>query len=79
MMHSAMRRNTKLSVRWSGDLGVTDPWSANSSLVPDDDATVNGVIFDITPGFPLNGVKATIPSTKGTGGRIFGRLSGNEN
>jgi hypothetical protein len=79
MLNSAKRGNAKLSVQWSSDLGVTDPWSGNSALVPDDDATVNGVVFDITPGDPLNSVKATIPSAEGTGGKLFGRLSGSEN
>jgi hypothetical protein len=79
MLNSAKRGNAKLSVQWSSDLGVTDPWSGNSALVPDEDATVNGVVFDITPGDPLNGVKVTIPSSEGPGGRLFGRLSGTEN
>jgi autotransporter-associated beta strand protein len=79
MRNAASRGDAKLSVQWSNDLGATDPWAGNSALVPDDDATVNGVVFDITPGNPLNGVKATIPTTEASGGKLFGRLVGTEN
>ena len=79
MLNAAERGDAKLSVQWSNDLGATDPWSGNVALVPDVDGTVNGVVFDITAGDPLNEVKATIPSSEGPAGKLFGRLSGTEN
>ena len=79
MLNAASRGTAKLSLQWSNDLGVTDPWNGNVALVPDDDATVNGVVFDITQGSPLHKVKATIPATEAAAGRLFSRLSGTEN
>jgi hypothetical protein len=79
MLNAANRGDAKLSVQWSQDLGVTDPWENNVAPVPDADGTVNGVVFEITEGDPLNTVKATIPSSEGPEGRLFSRLSGSEN
>ena len=79
MLNADNRGDAKLTLQWSSDLGVTDLWENNVALVPDVDGTVNGVIFDITEGDPLNGVKATIPSSEGSGGKLFGRLVGAEN
>jgi hypothetical protein len=78
MLNAANRGDAKLSVQWSQDLGVTDLWKNNVAPVPDADGTVNGVVFDITEGDPLNSVKATIPSSEGPDGSLFGRLSGSE-
>jgi hypothetical protein len=78
MLNAANRGDAKLSVQWSQDLGVTDLWKNNVALVPDADGTVNGVVFEITAGDPLNSVKATIPSSEGPDGSLFGRLSGSE-
>jgi hypothetical protein len=79
MLNSASRGDSKLHVQWSGDLGVADLWAGNSALVLDVSGTVNGVVFQITPGTPLNTVQATIPLSEAVGGKLFGRLSGVEN
>jgi autotransporter-associated beta strand protein len=78
MRNAAKRGDASLTLQWSNDLGATDPWSGNAAAVPDADGTVNGVVFDITPGDPLNSVKATIPATEAAVGKLFGRLSGAE-
>lgn len=79
MRNAAHRGASVLKVQWSTDLGVSDLWSANEVVVPETSGTVNGVMFVITPGDPLNGVVATIPSGEaGGGGKLFGRLEGTE-
>jgi hypothetical protein len=79
MRNAANRGAATLAVQWSSDLGATDLWSANQAVVPEDDATVNGVVFDITPGDPLNTVTATLPAAEASGGKLFSRLKGAEN
>ncbi|HSP41503.1 MAG TPA: invasin domain 3-containing protein [Luteolibacter sp.] len=79
MLNADNRGDAALTLQWSNDLGVTDLWENNEAVVPDVSGTVNGVEFVITPGDPTNAVEATIPSTEGTGGKLFGRLSGSEN
>jgi autotransporter-associated beta strand protein len=71
----ATRGSASLILQHSNDVGVIDIWE--SATVPDVDSTVNDVVFDITAGSPLNGVKATIPASKAAGGKLFGRLQGN--
>jgi alpha-galactosidase len=74
MRNAANRGNAALRVQHSSDTGVAGAWE--SALVPDEDLTVNDVVFDITSGGPTNAVQATIPVGKAAGGKLFGRLSG---
>ena len=72
-LKSTGRGGVVLKVQSSADLGASDPWSNHDAAVPDADATVNGVVFDITadadPAF-IN-VIADIPTA---GAKLFGRL-----
>jgi hypothetical protein len=77
MLNAANRGASKLNVEHSSDLGIVDPWTAVA--IPETSGSVGGVSFSITPGDPLNGVTATIPNTEASGGKLFGRLSGEEN
>ncbi|MCH7228726.1 Ig-like domain-containing protein [Haloferula sp. A504] len=81
MRNAGNRGTSTLHTQHSSDLGMTDAWDAagNQALVPDIDGTVNGVVFDITAGDPLNTVEATIPGDQANGGRtLFGRLLATE-
>jgi hypothetical protein len=66
-------------VQWSNDLGATDLWSANLATVPESTSVVNGVDFQVNSSGSLNVIEATIPSSEGPAGKLFGRLSGAEN
>lgn len=79
MLNAATRGPAAANVQWSNDLGLTDPWASNEAAVPETTSVVNGVSFVITPSGNLNGVVATIPSSEGAAGKLFGRLEGNEN
>jgi autotransporter-associated beta strand protein len=72
-LNATERGGATLNVEHSSDLGLADPWEA--ALMPEADATVNDVVFDITAGDPLNAVQATIPASKASGGKLFGRLN----
>lgn len=73
-LNAAKRAGATLNVEHSSDLGLTDPWEA--ALMPESDGTVNDLVFDITAGDPLNAVEVTIPASKASGGKLFGRLNG---
>jgi hypothetical protein len=79
MRNTANRGDATLTLQWSNDLGMSDLWTTNEALVPDDDATVNGVVFDFTPSDPLNSVTATLPAAAASGGKLFSRIKGEEN
>jgi len=69
----AGRGDAVLKVQYSKDLGIGDPW--HDAAVPDDDGTVNSVIFDTTADGDYIDVIATIPvSLAAPGTKLFGRL-----
>lgn len=68
-----------LSLEHSGDLGITDAWAP--VVVPAANDTVGGVVFVVTENTmdsDLNDVIATIPLGNAIGGKLFGRLVGEE-
>ena len=71
-LKSAMRGGTQLKIQSSADLGVTDPWTSHEAAVPDDDGTLNGVLFDTTDDGDFINVIADIPAADT---RLFGRLT----
>jgi hypothetical protein len=71
-LKSAMRGGTQLKIQSSADLGVTDPWTSHEAVVPDDDGTLNGVLFDTTDDGDFINVIADIPAADT---RLFGRLT----
>jgi hypothetical protein len=78
-LNAANRGDSQLSVEHSSDLGISDDWVG--ALVPDvagESGPVNGVLFNVTLGDPLNSVTATIQPTEAVDGKVFGRLSGTE-
>jgi len=79
MRNATERGAATMDVQWSNDLGITDLWTTNTAQVPETSSTVNDVVFVITPNGTLNDVVATIPATKAAAGKLFGRLSGEEN
>lgn len=52
-------------------MGLADPWTSHEAAVPDDDGTVNGVVFDTTADGDYINVIADIPAP---GSGIFARL-----
>jgi autotransporter-associated beta strand protein len=74
MRNSTSRGGATLSLQHSSDFGNSDPWT--SVLVPDNEGTtISGdVTFDVTLGAEFNTVRATIPATEATNGRLFARL-----
>lgn len=79
MLNAKARGLANLSLQWSKDLGITDPWANNVASVPNASGTINGVVFLVSPGDPLNTIQATIPASFAQGGKLFGRLVGEEN
>jgi hypothetical protein len=71
-LKSTGRGGVVLKVQTSSDLGLAAPWTNHEAAVPDEDATVNGVIFDITDDGDYIHVIADIPVG---GAKLFGRLS----
>ena len=77
MLDPASSAPAVLSVEHSGDLGITDPWSAPVA-VPAMTSTVGGIDFVVSGSGPLS-VVATIPSSgNAIDGKLFGRLQGQE-
>jgi autotransporter-associated beta strand protein len=73
MLNAASRGTATLSVEHSSNLGISDPWTA--VVVPETSGgPTSGVSFAVTPGSPLNNVTATISSSEGASGKLFGRL-----
>jgi hypothetical protein len=79
MLDSGSRGDATLTLEWSSDLGISDLWSDNQAVVPDEtpDPQVAPVDFQVSGSGTLN-VTATIASGEATGGKLFGRLSGVE-
>jgi len=78
-LKASKRGSAVLSLQYSNDLGVTDPWTNHTVIVPPSTETVDGVVFAITAveGSDLDEVQATIPASEADGGgKIFMRLSG---
>ena len=77
----AQRGTAVLKVRYSNDLGQADPWTSHEAVVPDASSTVGSVDFVITadadPAF-IN-VRAEIPASAASAGKLFGRLYSTEN
>jgi hypothetical protein len=79
MLNPGKRGTAVLRLEHSHDLGVTDPWTENTIIIPDTNSTVDGVKFTITPidGTDHNQVTATLPAAAANGtGKVFVRLSG---
>lgn len=75
MRNVAARGGALLRLQHSSDLGITDAWT--TVTVPDaSSGPLSGVNFTVTPGDPLNDVQATISVGEASGGRLFGRLQG---
>jgi hypothetical protein len=71
---TADRGTAKLYVQHGNDLSTWTP-SPMGVEVPDANAgATSDVSFLVTPGTPLNSVKATIDSGAAAGGKLFGRL-----
>jgi fibronectin-binding autotransporter adhesin len=78
MRNAANRGTASLLLEHSSDLGITDAWT--SVTVPEETAgPLDGVRFVITPGDPTVQVEATIDSSQGPAGKLFGRLQAREN
>lgn len=73
-LNAANRGAAKIYVEHSSDLGISDPWSTGSVIVPESSGSVGGVNFNITPNGAMNHVQATIPSGQASSGRLFGRV-----
>jgi hypothetical protein len=71
-LKSTMRGGVVLKVQYSSDMGLADPWTSNEAAVPDEDATVNGVVFDTSDDGDYIHVIAEIPAA---GAKLFARLS----
>ena len=72
------RGTAVLSVEYSRDLGITDPWTENTIVIPDVSSTVDGVAFTITPiDSNHNQVEVSIPTSAAGGtGKLFARIKG---
>ena len=53
-------------------MSVSNPWNSLEAVVPDADATVNGIVFDATADGDYINVIADIPAPEG---KLFARLS----
>jgi hypothetical protein len=71
-LKSSLRDGVPLKIQFSTDLGDTDPWTSHEVAVPDANATVNSVVFEISDNGDYLQVIADIPAT---GNKIFARLS----
>ena len=71
-LKSTMRGGVDLKVQTSSDMGLADPWTDHEAAVPDEDATVNGIVFDTTDDGNYIHVIADIPAP---GSGRFARLS----
>jgi methionine-rich copper-binding protein CopC len=71
-LKSTERGGEVLKVQTSSDLGLAAPWTNHEAAVPDEDTTVNGVVFDITDDGDHIHVIADIPAS---GAKLFARLS----
>ena len=77
MLDPAASAPAVLGLSHTGDLGITDPWSAPVA-VPATTSTVGGIDFVVSGSGTLS-VVATIPASgNALGGKLFGRLEGEE-
>lgn len=79
MLKNTKRGTAVLSLQYSRDMGVTDPWTSHTIVVPDATGSVAGVNFVVAPinGTDHNQIQATIPSSAAGGtGKIFARMVG---
>lgn len=79
MLNSTKRGAAVLSLQYSRDLGVSDPWTNHTIQVPDTTGPAGGVDFVISPlaGTDCNQVQVMIPASAAGGtGRLFVRLGG---
>ncbi|MCB1132501.1 MAG: autotransporter-associated beta strand repeat-containing protein, partial [Verrucomicrobiae bacterium] len=74
-LNAANRGTAVLNVGHSSDLGILDAWTY-AAVTDVDSGPTNGVTFVVTPGSPTNAVTATISSTEGAAGKLFGHLKG---
>ncbi|OYV03251.1 MAG: hypothetical protein CFE26_21410, partial [Verrucomicrobiales bacterium VVV1] len=72
-LKSTKRGGANLKLQSSSDMGQTDPWTNHEADVPDEDSTVNGVIFDTTDDGDYINVIADIPAPRA---KLFGRVIG---
>jgi len=72
-LKSTARGGVVLKVQSSSDLGITDPWTSHEAALPDEDATINGVVFDTTDDGDYIQVIADIPAPGSA--KLFARLS----
>ncbi len=79
ILKAAARGTATPTIQWSNDLGLTDPWVTNLAAVPPSTSVVNGVDFQVNSSGALDVIEATIPSSEAAAGKLFGRLSGEEN
>jgi hypothetical protein len=75
----ANRGTATPTIQWSNDLGLADSWATNLAAVPPSTSVVNGVDFQVDSSGALDAIEATIPSSEGAAGKLFGRLSGESN
>jgi hypothetical protein len=79
MLNSTKRGPAVLSLQYSRDLGVSDPWTNHTIQVPDATGPSGGVNFVISPisGTDHNQVQVTIPASAAGGtGKVFARVFG---
>ena len=68
------RGSAVLSVQYSKDLGVSDPW--HDATVPYENSTINNMVFDTSDDGDFINVQATIPASAASPGvRLFSRLN----
>ena len=75
MLDATARGGVSVELEYSTTLAA-DSWT--SVAVPDTSTSVDGVVFAVTGVGPL-GVTATIPDSKASDGKLFGRLKAVEN
>ncbi len=77
-LKTSKRGAATLSLQFSSDLGISDPWNNHQVAIPETSGTdpETGVIFAITANGDYNDVQATIPaSAAGEEGKLFSRLA----
>lgn len=76
ILNSSNRGAAVVRLQYSNDLGITDPWTGNTVVVPDASGTVGGISFVVTANGNMNQIQATIPASEASSsGKLFSRLS----
>lgn len=74
----ANRGTASLTLQYSKDLGISDPWTSNEVSVPDAAGSEGAVTFtvpSVNPDSALVNIQATIPASEAAPGtKLFGRL-----